>query len=182
MRSFILILFAMALLAKGGYAQADTEDGVGTLFSFSSATVDSIDVLFNNMTKVMLNDTLSDESIELTKKAQKVGKTVRVTYIITYQSGEQSFRATFDTSGQVLTILTNNVTDQTEMFKYSSKKEYYIQWFTVGNKVVRSKKMNFAVYNKQDSKKDWKPNKNELVVNISHINNTIRELEKKFSS
>lgn len=50
------------------------------------------------------------------------------------------------------------------------------------NKVVRSKKMNFAVYDKQDSKKDWKPNKKELIANISAINHIIYELEEKFSS
>lgn len=183
MRSFILLLFVMALLAKGGYAQADTQDGVGTLFSFSSATVDSIDVLFDDITKVMLSDTLLNESFELTKTVNKITKkTVRITYTLTYQNGNQLFKTTFDTAGQILTVLTNNVTDQKEMFKYSSKKEYYKQWFTIDGKSVRSKKFNFAVYSLANSEKDWKPTKKELIANISAINNTIRELEEKFSS
>ncbi len=172
----------MALLAKGGYAQSDTQDGVGTLFSFSSATVDSIDELFNSMTKVMLNDTISNESLELTKKAQKVGKIVRVTYTLTYQNNSEYFKATFDTLGQILTVLSTNAVDPGEMFKYSTKREYYVQWFTIGNKVIRSKKMNFAVYNRDDSEKDWRPSKTELLSNIAWINHKIYELEEKFSS
>lgn len=183
MKYFISVLFAMAILVESGYAQADTQDGVGTLFSFSSATVDSIDQLFDNITKVMLNDTLSNESFELTKTVNKITKkTVRITYTLTYQHQDQLFKTTFDTAGQVLTVLTNNVTDQREMFKYSSKKEYYKQWFTIDGKSVRSKKMNFAVYSLANSEKDWRPTKKELIANISAINHLINELEEKFSS
>lgn len=182
MKYLISVLFVMAILAKGGYAQAETE-GVGTLFSFSSATVDSIDAMFNNMTKVMLSDTLSDESFELTKTVNKITKkTVRITYTLTYQHGNQLFKTTFDTAGQILTVLTNNVMDQREMFKYSSKKEYYKQWFTIDGKSVRSKKFNFAVYSIANSEKDWRPRKKELIANISAINHKIYELEEKFSS
>lgn len=184
MRSFILVLFSSMLLVRGGLAQTETEDGVGTLFSFNSATVDSIDVLFSNLTKVMLNDSSTNESIELTKSIKKVtAKTVRVTYTLTYQSGEDFFKATFDTGGQILTVITNNTLDISEYFKYSSKKEYYIQWFTMDDLIVRSKKMNFIVTgSKSNKERVWKPTKKELIANISAINNTIHELENKFSS
>jgi hypothetical protein len=68
------------------------------------------------------------------------------------------------------------------MFKYSSKKEYYKQWFTIDGKSVRSKKFNFAVYSIANSEKDWRPRKKELIANISAINHKIYELEEKFSS
>lgn len=164
MRSFILVLFTMAILVTGGYAQAETQGGVETLFSFSSASIKKIDAVLDSTSKY------KDSNFKIERKKSAKDSII---YLLSCRDSNNWIDLTVNYKGEVLGSSIQNVLRTGYYFKYSARKTF----------VKNGYYSNFMIVEAGDKDNYWFPNKKkELPPNIEEMSKLINYIESKCSS